>query len=349
MPHLYLLANLFFLSLLLIGWWAFSQWIKTRYPFFLAFYLFLLVAAALGSYATIFLQPAWYLTGPLSLIGFIVFIDTFHKKESQPDNQQFLKYFAATAVLILLLVPSASYLYSSYNQTRQFSSLTKEITEQKKRIETHLDNLTTLAEELAKDPGIIQGLQDKNYAPASTILQTSLLRNNLSLVTLTDPSGTVVSRAHKPSKTGDNLFENSPRSSNLFKQKSLTGIGFNEEYLPSLIAGIAITVEDQTLGFLLLGSSLDSAFIQQSLLKTSGFNGSTALYWEGQLITFPSESFDPLTTNDHFLKALEARKSTQSWQRQIQTPDQLYLAKSESLPTLIPLHSLQLIILTAHD
>ena len=179
------------------------------------------------------------------------------------DTQLFM--ILTTSSLMIFLVTTAFFTYATLKNLTQeaVDSLKIDVGVLGYSIESKKGELTSAAEVIAQNPGLGSAIGDRDRKAISEIATPSLLAKNQSSLIVTTETGEIIFKAEDPEFSGGSLSDNG-----LVKRaiagESATGVSTKDgATAPVVVISSAVPVKsgEETLGVILVGFDIDSAFL----------------------------------------------------------------------------------------
>lgn len=348
--YLTLAANsLFFFAILILAWLAYSAWVFSRYSFYIAFYIFLILACIVGSLAINRLDLGWQIGLGSALIIIFLAHQLSGRMHLPKANLVNLRYFIYLAILVLLGSGLGLAFYRQKQTVARIGNSIATLDQEKNGIKKTTESATTLLDSLSNNQEFLGYLKEGNYRLLNDFLKKFYVEQRLGFLVVANSQGNVLSRPHYPQQIGDSLFNRLSWATPLESEgASLGGIAFNEEGNPVIVAGKSKT--DQGSGFIiLLGYNLNQKFLQDisQSISNSESSGLAIAENSGIVNSYSKNNLTQAILNSadldtHFQTQLS---QAQNQQIRLQANQQNYILTSEKLETLIPEQSLYLLAL----
>jgi hypothetical protein len=260
----YFIANLFVLTVLLYGWWAFRTWRKHRHLYFLFTYLFCLCLAATGFLATILLPYAWLYATISIIAGFTYLFRLYRRRPHAGAEKRVLRRFLFISLIIALAVPVTFSIRQDRRQTGLFQEADRTLSHSEQALNEKLGLAESTVDLLAGNDGYRQMLKHRQSDELLTLTQLWQVEQKLDFIITTDPLANVLARSHQPKRHSDNLFEQITWTIPLYqKGETVKGYGYDESGRPVLVAGKLVKDGNLALGVILTGW-----YVNQDLIRS---------------------------------------------------------------------------------
>jgi len=284
-------------------------------PTYLSIYLifaFFVIYTAL----ILFLDLMWLWFAPLFLSIINIAIIKRLLKKNKIDLFLITNYLKFL-LLFVGLIPLLLFIFKFLLQNKEISKATKS---SKNIIESNIDkkNLEKNLNNISKEPIIKDLILNGNFKESLPIISTLMHASNLTYLTITDNSGYVRARSHKPDALGDNLFLSNPEIKLVFEGQHIEGYLEIQELPLAYIRGISISNENKIIGAIFGGYLLNDNFAKN--IVKNNFAGCIVLTEKGN---FGYYSNDPVLNS--YLLSIRFDKNFKPFYSTIGKTDYLFL------------------------
>lgn len=320
-----LIANLLVLVVLIIGWYVLTAWRHSRYLFFLALYLFLIVSSLVGYLAVLYLNKGWII-GSVTILVVIFFWPWVAHKIKLPKNNRFwFSIFIIVALISAIASSLGVYYWRNYQSNQQYSWIDKNINQQINQLNNQEQQAKIQIVGISHDQQLASALISKNRPSLNKILANEYQNRNLSFLILADSQGTVLMRLHYPQLIGDNLFQTLPWTAQV-KKSSFQTIENDEQGNPVIAAAISWKLSSGDLYYLIGGYELNQDYLRANFQDPS----SGILLKEGNYSSsYSSQASIEMVLDSQSLTQYINAQSKSNWYLNIQTPTADYQLASQ--------------------
>jgi hypothetical protein len=263
-----LIANLLVLVVLIIGWYVLTAWRHSRYLFFLALYLFLIIGSLVGYLAVLYLSKGLVI-GSIAILIVLFCWPWAARKIKLPKNNRF--WFSIFIIVALISAVASSvgiYYWRNYQANQQYILIDKNINQQIDQLGNQEQQAKTQILGISHDQQLASALANKDRPALNKLLTNEYQNRGLSFLILTDNQGTVLMRLHYPQLLGDDLFQTLPWTTQV-KNSNFQAINNDEQGSPVIAAAISWKLSSGDLYYLIGGYELNQDYLRANFQDPS--------------------------------------------------------------------------------